>query len=97
VLRSLILFAHSLQHYRTCSRLQCGPHNTADGDFYSNKASLTLNVASDCGLSGQEAGGQNLDFEVGAGFVLSTLAFVISIVQTVVYVLANRAAAKAGA
>lgn len=68
-----------------------------NGDFYSNKASLTLNVASDCGLSGQEAGGQNLDFEVGAGFVLSTLAFVISIVQTVVYVLANRAAAKADA
>lgn len=68
-----------------------------DGDFFSNAATGELNTGATCGLKGVTAGGEDMDFKAGAGFVLCVLAFILSIFQTILYVLANRAVAAASA
>lgn len=64
-----------------------------DGEFWSDIGSGGVNTDADCGLRGSTLGnspsGADLDNDFGVAFILATLALVLSVAQSCIYVAAN--------
>jgi hypothetical protein len=64
-----------------------------NGEFYENKPAF--NTESNCGFKGQEFLGTEVDVAVGAGMGICIVAFILSMVQAVLYCLVGEDSAIA--